>query len=133
MPVNITFADAGMWDKYGITGAGLYRRFIIQEKIPADFPYFASSATGFGGVLLCSMYTGVPVAYDLACPVECRANVRVYVNESGEAECPECHSRYDIFEKYGYPVAGKAAVEGFGLETYNVVSGLGGYYMVITR
>lgn len=131
--VNISFLSVGEWDLFGVTGAGQYRRFILQERIPAGFPYTAMSATGLGGVLLCTTYLGVPVAYDLACPVECRASVRVFVNEDNEAECPVCHSRYDIFEKLGYPVGGVAAREGFGLEVYNVHAGSQGEYMVVTR
>ena len=131
--VNISFRSVGEWDIYGVAGAGQYRRFILPEKIPSGFPYTAMSATGLGGVLLCTTYLGTPVAYDLACPVECRANVRVFINDDNEAECPVCHSRYDVFEKLGYPVAGKAAEDGFGLEVYRVGPGAQGEYMLVTR
>ena len=131
-PVYIQFMTVGEWDIYGVSGAGQYKRFIIQEKIPAGFPYTAASATGFGGVLLCTTYMGLPVAYDLSCPVECRADIRVFINEDNEAECPKCHSRYDVFEKLGYPVGGRAAEDGFGLQVYNVAPG-NGLAMVVTR
>lgn len=131
--VNITFRSVGEWDVYGVSGAGQYRSFILSEKIPAGFPYTAMSATGLGGVLLCTTYLGTPVAYDLACPVECRANVKVFINDENEAECPVCHSRYDVFEKLGYPVAGKAAEEGWGMEVYRVGPGVQGEYMMVTR
>ena len=129
--VNVSFVHVGVWENYGITGAGLYRKFNLGERIPAGFPYTALSSTGLGGVLLCSNYYGTPVAYDMACPVECRASVRVFVNEENEAECPQCHSRYDIFEKFGYPIAGKAAEEGWGLEVYNVGFNINGQYALI--
>lgn len=131
--VNIGFATVGEWNVYGVSGAGQYKRFILSERIPAGFPYTAMSATGVGGVLLCSTYTTDLVAYDLACPVECRANVRVFVNGDNEAECPVCGSRYDIFQLPGYPVAGKAAEEGYGLEVYHVGSGSQGEYMKVSR
>lgn len=131
--VNVTFQTVGQWDIYGVAGAGLYRTFILPEKIPAGFPYTAMSATGLGGILLCSTYIGTPVAYDLACPVECRASIRVFINDDNEAECPVCHSRYDVFEKLGYPIAGRAAEEGWGLEVYSVGPGIKGEYMMITR
>lgn len=131
--VNITFYTPGEWVLYGVSGAAQFKYFIIQDKVPAGFPYTAMSATGFGGVLLCTTYAGVPVAYDLACPVECRANVRVYINDEFEAECPMCHSRYDVFEKYGYPIGGKAAEEGFGMEIYNVSPGPNGEEMTVRR
>lgn len=131
--VNVSFATVGVWDVYGVSGAGLSRSFILPEKIPAGFPYTSMSATGLGGILLCTTYMGTPVAYDLACPVECRSNIRVFINEDSEAECPACHSRYDVFEKLGYPIAGRAAQEGWGLEVYRVGPGVQGEYMVVSR
>lgn len=129
--VNVTFLTVGDWNIYGVSGAGQYKRFILPEKIPAGFPYTALSATGLGGILLCSTYTTELIAYDLACPVECRANVRVFVNENNEAECPVCGSRYDIFSLPGYPISGKAADEGYGLEVYHVGPGSQGEYLRI--
>lgn len=118
--VNVSFTTVGDWNIYGVSGAGMHKEFILPEKKPAGFPYTAMSATGLGGVMLCCNYYNNVVAYDLACPVECRATVRVFVNEENEAECPVCHSRYDIFEKFGYPIGGIAAERGYGLEVYNV-------------
>lgn len=130
--VNVTFNSQADWDFYGVHGAGLFKRFILSERIPADFPYTAMSGTGVGGVLLCTTYLGVPVAYDLACPVECRANVRIFINEDNQAECPVCHSRYDVFESLGYPVGGPAAEEGYGLQVYRVGPGPHGEYMTVS-
>lgn len=131
--VNVAFQSVGVWDIYGVTGAGQHRNFIMSEKKPTGFPYTAMSATGLGGIMLCTTYLGTPVAYDLACPVECRASIRVYINEDNVAECPSCHSQYDVFEKYGYPIAGRAAQEGWGLEVYSVGPGPMGEYMVISK
>ncbi len=130
--VNLTFRTQAEWDIFGVSGAGQYKRFIIQDRIPADFPYPATAGTGLGGILLCTTYTAIPVAYDLACPVECKASVKVFINEDNEAECPQCHSRYDVFEKLGYPVYGKAAEDGFGLQVYNVGPGAQGEYMKVS-
>lgn len=132
-PVNITFSSIGMWDTYGVGGALDTQRFIKSERVPASYPYAAGSYTGFGGVLLVCDYQGNAVAYDLACPVECKATVRVKVNtDSHIAECPTCHSTYAIFENYGYPLSGLAAERGYGLRRYYVVSGATDY-RVITR
>lgn len=70
VPVNIIFSTVATWDTYGVTGALDSRRFILTrtEREPRNFPYPASSSTGFGGVLLVCDYYGNPVAYDLACP-----------------------------------------------------------------
>lgn len=131
--VNLQFWTVADWDIWGVTGAGQHRRFIIQELVPPDFPYPASATTGLGGILLCSTFLGEPVAYDLACPVECRASVRVFINDDLEAECPVCHSRYNVFEQLGHPVAGPAAEDGYGLEVYRVGPGAQGQYMVVSR
>lgn len=130
--VRLTFLTVGDWNIYGVSGAGQHKRFIMSEKIPAGFPYTALSGTGLGGILLCTTYTTEPVAYDLACPVERRSDVRVFINEDNQAECPKCHSVYDVFELLGHPVAGPAARDGFGLEVYHVGPGPQGEYMVVT-
>ena len=73
------------------------------------------------------------MAYDLACPVECRANERVFINEDSEAECPVCHSRYDVFEKLGHPISGPALDDGYGLQVYRVGPGAQGEYMIVSK
>lgn len=134
MPVYIPFASVGVWDLYGVSGAGQYRYFIKSESKPANYPYTATAATGFGGVLLISDIHSQPVAYDLACPVECRANTRIQVlSDEMIAECPVCHSTYDVITNYGYPLSGPAAERGYGLQRYYVSPASGTTYMVITR
>lgn len=130
--VNVSFLTVADWNIYGVSGAAQYKEFNAAEKKPANFPYTAMSSTGVGGILLCTTYAAQPIAYDMACPVECRANIRVFVNEDSEAECPKCHSRYDIFEKFGHPISGPAAEKGYGLEIYNVAPGPMGEYMKIS-
>lgn len=134
VPVNIVFPTVATWDTYGVTGALDSRRFILTrtEREPRNFPFPATSATGFGGVLLACDYYGNPVAYDLACPVEQRADVRVAVNKDHVAECPVCHSTYAVFENPGHPLSGIAAERGYGLQVYHVQPGRADY-MVITR
>lgn len=135
MPVYIPFASVGVWDLYGVSGAGQYRYFIMSEKKPANYPYTATCATGFGGVLLISDIHSQPVAYDLACPVECKATTRIAVDsEQLIAECPVCHSTYDVITNYGYPLSGPAAEKGYGLQKYYVSTASSGTtYMVISR
>lgn len=130
--VNVTFMTVADWNFYGVSGAGQYKVFNKSLGVPSGFPYVAMSSTGVGGILLCTTYSAMPVAYDMACPVECRNDIRVFVNEDGEAECPKCHSRYDIFEKLGYPIYGPAAEDGFGLQVYSVGPGGMGEYMKIS-
>lgn len=142
MPVNISIADAGMWNTFGVSGFGSNRNFILLttgEHIPASFPFNSRSATGFGGVLLIegldpfTLMGGTPLAYDLACPVERQADIRVFVEpETYYAVCPVCGSVYDVTLGMGAPVAGPAATGKYkyGLKNYSCLpSGSGGYYI----
>lgn len=132
-PVFISFTDVGVWNTYGVAAALDYRSFIKDSRLPSGFPYTAQSGTGFGGVLLVCDFDGVPHAFDLACPVEIKAEARIVVNsQEAVAECPVCHSVYDVF-RLGQPLSGKAAGLGYGLTRYSVVSSAGGAYMTVTR
>lgn len=135
MPVNIGFATVADWNIYGVNGAMDWNVFIRSERRPSGFFYTEATYTGFGGVLLVCDALGNPLAYDLACPVECRQDVRISVNPDDNylAECPECHSRYDVFSLYGNSVSGPAADRGYGLRRYSVGPGRGGEYRVVTN
>ena len=52
VPVNLNLGSPDLWNTYGVEGFGNYRVFIKSLRVPADFPYSANSATGYGGVLL---------------------------------------------------------------------------------
>ena len=131
--VYIDLSGQGTWDTYGVHGYGQHTRFIKQERIPANFPYTALSYTGFGGVLLISGRSGddynSPLAYDLACPVEAKNDVRLsFDNQTFEAYCPKCHSRFDICENNGAPISGEAKSRNYGLKRYKVnPHQMGGY------
>lgn len=141
MPVNINLSDPGLWNTYGVAGFGLCRYFIPRLGQPAGFSYTVSTATGFGGVLLImgmnpfSAETNVPLAYDLACPVECDPSVIVSVDSSTfEAICPKCGSHYDVTMQGGSPVSGPAfdGKHKYGLTRYQCFpTSMGGY--MITR
>lgn len=133
-PVLIQFQSVAVWDAYGVPGAMSYRYFIKSERKPAGYSYTAMSATGFGGVLLCGDVNGQAVAYDLACPVERNQSVRVSINtDTYVAECPVCHSTYDVFTLSGHPLSGPAAQEGYGLRRYRVGAGSQTDYRVISN
>lgn len=135
-PVHLTFNTVADWDRYGTPGALSSRMFIKTEttRIPADYPYTALNQTGFGGILLVGDIYGAPVAYDLACPVEMKAEIRIHVDtETNKAVCDRCGSVYDIFSNYGYPLQGPAAENGWGLTRYYVGAGRNNEYMIVTR
>ncbi len=131
--VRVPFTNIGEWETYGVSGAYQYRYFIKSERKPSGFPYTQLTFTGFGGVLLCTDYMGNPIAYDLACPVECKTNVRIQVDpDTHIARCPVCGSEYEVCTlNYGYPVSGPAAQYGYRLAVYDVVPGPAGEYRVI--
>lgn len=144
MNVRIQFATVGDWNIYGISGAATTRRFIRQTRgssEPAGFPYTALSATGYGGVMLVGTYTysgnplvSPPAAFDLACPVEQRQDVRIVTDyEENCARCPVCGSTYDIVNGTGMPLSGVAAREKYGLRRYRVSAGSSGEYIVVTN
>lgn len=130
-PVNLAFTTQANWNIYGVTGAMDYKKFIRDQRIPSNFPYAANSYTGFAGILLVANTLGEPMAYDLACPVERMSSVRIDVDpKSFLAECPQCHSKYDVFSLPGHPVSGPAADKGYGLKVYHVGPGQIDYMLV---
>lgn len=135
--VRLELNNQGMWDTYGVHGYGDYKYFIREEKKPANFTYTDLTMTGFGGILLiCGSNNGdynSPLAYDLACPVEAKFNVRLQIDRSNfEAYCKKCGSRYDVCEGNGRPISGEALNRQFGMKQYHVFPAqMGGY--IITR
>lgn len=133
--VRVPFTTIGDWETYGVSGAYEYQNFIKGERKPAGYPYTTLTFTGFGGVLLTMDYQNTPVAYDLACPVECQNNIRVQIQpDTHLAKCPKCGSEYEVCTlNYGYPVSGPAQERGYRLQVYHVGPGTQGEYRVITR
>lgn len=140
MNVQIVLNNPGLWNTYGVSGYGQYNEFIRQTRQPANFFFTETTYTGFGGVLLVmgmdpfSAGDVVPLAYDLACPVECKEYIRVvYDTDRLDARCPICGSRYDVLMSGGAPTAGPALTGSvkYGLQRYTVNPSGGGY--VIAR
>lgn len=139
-PVTIRLSDTGTWNTYGVAGFGVYRYFNRQTREPANFPFTEQTFTGFGGVLLIGGMnpfegnTQAPLAYDLACPVECRQDIRVKIDPATyDAVCPVCGSHYDVTMAMGAPKSGPAAdgKHKYGLQKYSCIpSPFGGYDIV---
>ena len=95
--VRVEFANQAMWDQYGVSGSFIHRRFILNQKIPAGFPY----------------------TYDLCCPVEITSNIRIEFDENNLClRCPKCGSTYDITT--GGPMTGTAKDGRYFLQSYNI-------------
>lgn len=128
--VNIEFPNVGTWNTYGVAAAPDFRYFIKSERIPSNFPYTELTYTGFGGILLVSDIMNTPRAYDMACPVEAKNNIRIYIDKDKlQAVCPKCGSRFDVYDNSGYPLSGPAVEKKYGLQQYRVYGpdNLGGY------
>lgn len=123
---NLIFYTIGDWQRYGVSGAGETRQFIKQNGIPAGYPYKVSEATGFGGILIVCDPLGEYIAYDLACPVECRSDIRVQPDTdnplAGMVKCPKCGSVYNLFAQ-GVAASGEATKARYGLQNYFIAVG----------
>lgn len=138
--VQIALNSPGMWDVYGVGGYGQFREFILATRTPANFPFTETTFTGYGGVLLImgmdpfGQGDVIPLSYDLSCPVECKPDIRVYVDPGTlEAVCPVCDSHYDVLMSGGSPISGPAATGSvkYGLQRYQCYPSNNGY--VIAR
>ena len=134
--VHIDLGEYGKWNTYGVHALGDYRYFNRMKGIPSNFPYNVNTYTGFGGVLLFmgqDMTSGgpVPLAFDMACPVEHKAEVTITIDESNlEAVCPKCQSRYNVLLGSGGPISGMAMDRKVGLNMYRVHPTVNGGYVI---
>ncbi len=131
LAVYLNFGNTGMWNTYGVSGYGQSKYFNKSEGTPANYSYKATDYTGFGGILLVYGING-PVAYDAACPVEAKKDVRVTVDpDNYEAVCATCGSRYNVCDADGAPLSGSAVERKYGLSRISVTPSGGGY--IISR
>ena len=134
--VRINLGTYALWTTYGVNGVGEYMIFNREKQLPKNFAYTANTYTGYGGVLLIkgldvSTSTYEPLAYDLACPVEYRADVVLSIDpDNFEAFCPKCNSRYNVLTGSGGPVKGTALAQKVGLRTYKVYASTNGGYII---
>jgi len=134
--VRINLGDYGLWNTYGVHVLGDYRIFNRVKGLPSNFPYNVNTYTGFGGVLLFmgqDMQTGgpVPLAFDMACPVEHDVNVTVSIDPTNlDAVCAKCGSHYDVLLGGGGPSSGMAVDYKVGLNVYKVRPTSSGGYII---
>ncbi len=129
-PVHIEIYSA-QWSVYGVHGYMEWQTF-VKNSLPKGYSWAANSYSGFGGVLLICGLNNQLLAYDMACPVECKSNVQVTVDEEADvAVCNACGSTYDVFNGYGQPLSGRAQEKKYGLTSYQVTYTSTGY--LITR
>lgn len=130
-PVRIEFGNAAVWGVFGVTAYPDHCEYIKEEHLPRGFTYVANSYTGYGGVMLVCDPVNRVHAYDLACPVERTANIRIdFDNIDLVLRCNTCGSTYDV--STGAPMSGRAYDNGYYLQPYMVsFSPMGG--VLVTR
>lgn len=83
-----------------------------------------SSYIGYSGLLVVntgSTLTPTPYAvFDLCCPYEGMAEIRVVPTNDGTAKCPQCNSVYDIIFGTGIPESGPAVEKKTTLQSYYI-------------
>lgn len=77
--------------------------FDPYDEIYNEQPGYGVYAVGYGGILVYTDLDGNYMAFDLCCPYETESKVRVYPNESGEAVCKKCGSKFILY--YGGAVS----------------------------
>jgi len=90
------------------------KRNIDTENIssPGSFLYissvkFATDRIGFGGILIIHTYENNFSAFDLACPVELRENIRIgKPDQSLISKCDSCGEKYYLIDGSGTPTKG---------------------------
>lgn len=69
-------------------------------------PPTEASRIGVGGLAIVhSLSPNTYYAYDLACPVERRGDIKL-VEHDLELSCPKCQTVYDVLSGGGYPIRG---------------------------
>lgn len=84
-----------------------YRQLLSPATITTiTTPMYASDRLGFGGLALVHGWgLNEFYAYELVCPYENRADVRLEVR-SIELVCPQCRTRYEVLSGSGVPIGG---------------------------
>lgn len=99
LELDLTFEDKEL------NGIGNYKTY-IRGKTPG---IGAMEYTGLGGILVRCNGINEYRAYDLACPYEKNATVRIEVDELGiSAICPKCGSTFNLVDGPGILIQGPA-------------------------
>lgn len=80
-----------------------YNKFLTFEK-----PIIETDRVGYGGILVYTGFDGQYYAFDMSCPYEHKAKIKVHPNDIGQAICDSCKSVYDIGYGIGNPSSGKS-------------------------
>jgi len=109
LELDLTYKDKDL--------VGLYN---FKEITSTDGQNYGTQL-GYSGVLVvCSVDSNgnfVYYAYDLCCPYEAKKNITVKADNTGQAKCPECGTKYNIAYGSGTPSDGPSE---FALTRFDV-------------
>ena len=87
---------------------GEYPHFVpdnIMQSLTFTTPRLMTDRLGYGGILVLTGLDAQYHAFDLACPVECRRDIRVEI-DGMFAVCPQCGEKYEVFYGIGNATQG---------------------------
>lgn len=103
--------------------------FDPYDNVYNEQPGYGVYAIGYSGIMVYTDLEGKYQAFDLCCPYEVDARVRVFPNESGEAICRKCGSKFILY--YGGAVSqgpSKYPLKKYSTQLTNTA---GGEYLLI--
>jgi nitrite reductase/ring-hydroxylating ferredoxin subunit len=107
MPVNLEFSIVAAAPQ--LSALGGFAEFIVPQNV--------SQYLGYGGIVVVHTYENKYCAFDMSCPVEAEANVRVYTDFTGVATCEKCGAEYLLIDGNAFPQKGNSK---FTLKKYSV-------------
>jgi hypothetical protein len=119
VPVALYF-NYTKWLTCGVPNGFSIKIYDKDAQLPDNYPYSNNDATGVGGIAIVNGYSYI-TAYDVACPIECDANVKVSIDEYGIATCNKCGSKFNLLNgDVPVPIEGVAKDKLIGMHKYRV-------------
>jgi len=100
--------DFPVWLQLNLTSTYPTFRNSYNKSLTFEKPIFETDRIGYGGILVYTGFDGQYYAFDMSCPYEHKAKIKVHPNDVGQAICDSCKSVYDIGYGIGNPSSGKS-------------------------
>jgi hypothetical protein len=100
--------DFPVWLQLNLTSTYPTFRNSYNKSLTFENPIIETDRVGYGGILVYTGFDGQYYAFDMSCPYEHKAKIKVRPNELGQAICDSCKSVYDIGYGIGNPSSGKS-------------------------
>ncbi|MDD4993482.1 MAG: hypothetical protein PHR83_14745 [Paludibacter sp.] len=100
--------DFPVWLQLDLTSTYPTFRNSYNKSLTFEKPIIETDRVGYGGILVYTGFDGQYYAFDMSCPYEHKAKIKVHPNDIGQAICDSCKSVYDIGYGIGNPSSGKS-------------------------